>query len=162
VLSQARDRLFVPKTSKSALPVDIIDLLTRMSISPPGEMGEPNAVNVAATSGPERAREARAPGCRHCARARPYRFQGDIDDPLCVVCAILYRPVLRRAVYVALVVGTILTIINQGDVLLAGEITPLVIAKILLTYLVPYSVSTFSALSANRVVERSLKVSKKL
>ena len=122
-------------------------------------MEEPNAVNVAATSGPEGAREALAPGCRHLARARPYRFRG---DPLCVVCAILYGPVLRRAIYVALIVGTILTIINQGDVLLAGEITPLVVAKILLTYLVPYSVSTFSALSANRVVETVLKGSKRL
>jgi hypothetical protein len=74
----------------------------------------------------------------------------------------LYRPVLRRAVYVALVVGTILTAINQGDVLLAGEVTSLVIAKILLTYLVPYSVSTFSALSANRVVETAPKGSNRL
>jgi hypothetical protein len=49
--------------------------------------------------------------------------------------------------------GTILTIINQGDVLLAGAVTPLVVAKILLTYAVPYSVSIFSALSANRVKE---------
>ena len=57
------------------------------------------------------------------------------------------------AVYVSVVVGTILTIINQGDVLLAGAITPLVVAKILLTYAVPYSVSTFSALLANRVKE---------
>jgi hypothetical protein len=150
-------RLFVPKTSKSPLWVDIIDLLARISVEPVGEMGEPNQVNVAATSGLEGAREARAPGCRHQLRARPYRFQGDLDDPLCVMCAILYRPVLRRAVYIALVVGTILTAINQGDVLLAGEITPLVIAKIFLTYLVPYSVSTFSALSANRVVETALK-----
>jgi hypothetical protein len=66
------------------------------------------------------------------------------------VCAVLSRPVLSRAIYVALIVGTILTIINQGDVLLAGELTSLVAAKILLTYAVPYGVSTFSALSANR------------
>jgi hypothetical protein len=69
---------------------------------------------------------------------------------MCLACAILYRPVLRRAIYIALVVGTILTVINQGDVLLMGAVTPLVLFKILLTYMVPYSVSTFSALSANR------------
>ncbi len=69
------------------------------------------------------------------------------------MCAIFYRPVLSRAVYVALIVVTILTVINQGDVVLAGEFTPLVGAKILLTYAVPYSVSTFSALAANRVKE---------
>lgn len=50
------------------------------------------------------------------------------------------------AVYIALIVGTILTIINQGDVLLTGAITLLVTPEILLTYTVPYSVSTFSAL----------------
>jgi hypothetical protein len=119
-------------------------------------------VNVAATSGRAGACEARAPGCRHSLRAHPYRFRRDIDDPLCVVCAILYRPVLRRAVYVALVVGTILTMINQGDVLLEGAITPLVMAKIFLTYLVPYSVSTFSALSANRAVHTTPKGSIRL
>ena len=63
----------------------------------------------------------------------------------------LYRSVLRRAIYVALIVGTMPVIINQGDVLLAGAATPLVVTKIMLTYAVPYSVSTFSALSANRV-----------
>lgn len=60
-------------------------------------------------------------------------------------------PVLRRAITIALIVGTILTVINQGDVLLSGTITPLVLLKIGLTYLVPYSVSIFSALQANRV-----------
>ena len=94
--------------------------------------------------------EASAAACKHAGRARAYQFQRDISGPLCLVCAILYRPVLSRAIYIALIVGTILTIINQGDVLLAGEVTPLVVAKILLTYAVPYSVSTFSALSANR------------
>jgi hypothetical protein len=99
----------------------------------------------------EGAPEASAAACKHLGRARPYQFRRDASDPLCLVCAILYWPVLSRALYIALIVGTILTIINQGDVLLASEVTPLVVAKIVLTYAVPYSVSTFSALSANRV-----------
>ena len=110
-------------------------------------------------SSSEGSHEASAAGCKHPGRARPYQFRRDASDPLCTVCAVLYRPVLRRAVYISLVVGTILTIINQGDVLLAGAITPLVVAKILLTYAVPYSVSTFSALSANRVKETIKKLS---
>jgi hypothetical protein len=118
-----------------------------------GERQEIRALDITGTSSYEGAHETRVPGCRHPHRARPYRFRRDVDDPLCLTCAILYRPVLRRAIYVSLVVGTILTAINQGDVLLAGALTPIVAAKILLTYLVPYSVSTFSALSANRVVE---------
>ena len=108
------------------------------------------ALNRERVSSLEGADEAPAPGCKHIGRARPYQFRRDVSDPLCLLCAVLYRPVLSRALYMALIVGTILTIINQGDVLIAGEVTPLVVAKILLTYAVPYSVSTFSALSANR------------
>lgn len=51
----------------------------------------------------------------------------------------------RRSLLVALLVGTILNLINQGDALLAG--LPLDIAKLLLTYLVPYCVSTYGAVS---------------
>jgi uncharacterized membrane protein YwzB len=77
-----------------------------------------------------------------------------------MLCALFYRLVLNRPIYVALLVGTILTLINQGDVLLADEVTPLVILMILLTYAVPYSVSTFfSALAANRVRESVKKPS---
>lgn len=51
----------------------------------------------------------------------------------------------RRSLLVALVVGTILNLINQGDAMLAG--LPLDVAKLLLTYLVPYLVSTYGAVS---------------
>lgn len=61
------------------------------------------------------------------------------------------RPVCRRAIAVALVVGTILMLINQADVLLTGHASAFVVAKIGLTYLVPCSVSTYSALAANRI-----------
>lgn len=53
--------------------------------------------------------------------------------------------VLRRAIFVALVVGTILTLINQGDQLLAGRLNWW---KMGLTYLVPFAVSTHGAISA--------------
>jgi len=62
-----------------------------------------------------------------------------------------HRPVLRRAIVVALIVGTILCIINQADVLLRGHLTTAVVAKIGLTYLVPFSVSTYSSLAASRL-----------
>lgn len=51
----------------------------------------------------------------------------------------------RRSLGVALVVGTVLNAINQGDVLLSGG-TP-DIAKLVLTYLVPYAVATYGAVS---------------
>jgi hypothetical protein len=51
----------------------------------------------------------------------------------------------RRSAAVALVVGTILNLINQGDALLAG--LPLSPMKLVLTYLVPYGVATYGAVS---------------
>jgi len=46
---------------------------------------------------------------------------------------------------VALIVGTILNLINQGDALVAGR--HLDIAKLVLTFIVPYFVSTYGAVS---------------
>jgi hypothetical protein len=51
----------------------------------------------------------------------------------------------RRSLYVALVVGTILNLINQGDALFGPA--PINWVKVLLTYLVPYAVSTYGAVS---------------
>jgi hypothetical protein len=64
---------------------------------------------------------------------------------------VFYGPVFRRALRVAAVVGTILFLINQADIVLRGDLTPLVALKIALTYLVPFSVSTFSALGISRI-----------
>ena len=51
----------------------------------------------------------------------------------------------RRSLLVSLVVGTILNLINQGDVLFGdGQVDPV---KIFLTYLVPYCVATYGAVS---------------
>ena len=50
-----------------------------------------------------------------------------------------------RSFAVALIVGTILNLINQGDALLAAHSPN--IAKLLLTYLVPYCVATYGAVS---------------
>ena len=51
----------------------------------------------------------------------------------------------RRSLWVALIVGTILNLINQGDVLLSGQ--RLDFTKLMLTYVVPYIVSTYGAVS---------------
>jgi hypothetical protein len=51
----------------------------------------------------------------------------------------------KRSLIVALIVGTILNLINQGDALVTGM--PLDPAKLVLTYLVPYCVSTYGAVS---------------
>jgi hypothetical protein len=62
----------------------------------------------------------------------------------------LERSVRQRALKVAAVVGPILTVINQGDVLLSGPHTTKTWLKIGLTFLVPYCVSTFASVQAMR------------
>ena len=54
-----------------------------------------------------------------------------------------------KAVMTALVVGTILAIINHGDFILKGE--SINYFKILLTYCVPYCVTTWGAIHGKRV-----------
>ena len=51
----------------------------------------------------------------------------------------------RRSLVVALIVGTVLNLINQGDAMLSGM--PIDLTKLLLTYLVPYFVNTYGAVS---------------
>ena len=51
----------------------------------------------------------------------------------------------RRSLTVAVAVGTLLNLVNQGDALLnAGEVNVL---KLALTYIVPYCVATYGAVS---------------
>lgn len=56
------------------------------------------------------------------------------------------RSNLLRALKVAIIIGTILILINQGDQIWAGNMPPF--WKILLTYLVPYLVSSYSGAQA--------------
>ena len=65
------------------------------------------------------------------------------------------RETVIRAVKVAAIVGPILTVINQGDVLLSGQYSLRVFLKILLTFLVPYGVSSFSSARAYIESEKS-------
>lgn len=51
----------------------------------------------------------------------------------------------RRSLYVALIVSTVLNLINQGDVLWGAA--SLNWTKLVLTYAVPYLVSTYGAVS---------------
>jgi hypothetical protein len=62
---------------------------------------------------------------------------------VCLCC--ISDGVPMRSFIVALVVGTILNLINQGDALFSGG--RLDLTKALLTYLVPYCVATYGAVS---------------
>ncbi len=56
--------------------------------------------------------------------------------------------IVRSSLAVGLVVGTILNLINQGDAMFGD--TPLVVWKLVLTYAVPYCVSTYGAVTVLR------------
>lgn len=63
----------------------------------------------------------------------------------------------RRSMVVALIVGTVLNLINQGDVLFGGGGINFV--KMALTFMVPYCVATYGAVSyrlnATRAVDNT-------
>ena len=63
------------------------------------------------------------------------------------------RQSVRRSLTVAVVVGTILNTINQGNTILAGE--PVVVWKLLLTYFVPFAVASYGSYAAFRNIRRS-------
>ncbi len=57
---------------------------------------------------------------------------------------------LRRTSTVALVVGSWLTLFNQGEVLVSGHVSLVLLLKVLLNYLTPFVVANFGLLSAER------------
>lgn len=69
----------------------------------------------------------------------------------CLRHLLMFRPLLRRSFLTALVVGTIITAINQSEPILRGNVPPSLIGRIVLTYCVPFCVATWGALINTRV-----------
>ncbi len=57
---------------------------------------------------------------------------------------------LRRTIRIAIVVGIILTLINQGSVIAAGHATAVTWVRCILNFIVPFLVSNAGLLSARR------------
>ena len=101
-----------------------------------------------------------ATACQNCGRlarsGRTFVFRPPGADPAttgtvkCVRCGPRHRPMLRRSAIVAVIVGTILTLLNQGDGLFSGNWNNALYWKIPLTYCVPFLVATYGALTAAR------------
>jgi len=87
--------------------------------------------------------------CANCEKRVAGFVQGGL--PRCLWCFLRYPPMLRRSVLTALVVGTILTAINQGTVLADGRFPSELYWKIPLTYCVPFCVATWGALINSRI-----------
>jgi hypothetical protein len=68
----------------------------------------------------------------------------------CLRCAVIHAPLVKRALKTALVVGTVLTTINQLDMIVAQGVTGRVAFKVGLTFIVPFVVTTWGALSNAR------------
>ena len=84
---------------------------------------------------------------------RSFRFsspEGGVSTLKCFMCGLHHMPILKRSFGVAIIVGTILTLLNQGDALIMGRVDDSLIWKIPLTYCVPFAVSTYGALASNR------------
>jgi hypothetical protein len=64
------------------------------------------------------------------------------------------RRALRRAAITAFVVGTVLTLANQGSRLLSGEVDGAVIVGIVVSYAVPFVVVNIGAVTARRALSR--------
>jgi hypothetical protein len=59
------------------------------------------------------------------------------------------RPaVLRRCVVVALVVGTLLSLLNQGDAIIAGRFDRVAMLRIIGNYLIPFVVANLGAMTS--------------
>jgi hypothetical protein len=74
--------------------------------------------------------QAVAEQCARCGQALGHRSAYQFQTPggltrKCLPCALRHAPTLRRSSLIALIVGTVLTTINQGDTLLAGHWSPL-------------------------------------
>ena len=65
------------------------------------------------------------------------------------------KSVIRRAIKIALVVGCILALINHGDRIIFQDMKPVDWFKILLTFCVPYCVSTVSSVLA---IKQEIKI----
>ena len=83
-------------------------------------------------------------------RSAPANAKEGTEIIKCLFDALRHPPMVRRSLTVALVVGSLLTLLNQGDILLAGNWNNDLFWKIPLTYCVPFCVATFGALSNAR------------
>jgi hypothetical protein len=72
---------------------------------------------------------------------------GDVSPPT-MMKMMLGDGTPKKAFFTALVVGTLLGLINHGDMIFAGEPPPAM--KIILTYCVPYCVTTWGAVIGKR------------
>src|SRR6266516_6578473 len=69
------------------------------------------------------------------------------------------RPSLSRCIPIALFVGTVLSLINQGSVIFGGHATDITWIRVGTNYLVPFCVSSSGFFASHRATWRSTRAS---
>ena len=64
----------------------------------------------------------------------------------CLRCALMHWPTVQRSLLISLIIGTLLTAINQGNLIVQGDLSANLAWQVPLTYLVPYCVATTGAI----------------
>ena len=91
------------------------------------------------------------PVCQRCGRALAPGAGFTLGGTRrCLRCTLRQWSLLRRSALIALMVGTFLVAVNQGPELLAGNAPAALLWKVPLTYLAPFCVATWGALSNGR------------
>jgi len=89
--------------------------------------------------------------CARCGCALS-RGQGFVlaRERRCLRCTLLRPSLLTRSFLTALVVGTLVTAINQGNIMLRGDFPGDLVWKVPLSYFLPFCVATWGALVNSR------------
>ena len=81
----------------------------------------------------------------------PQQLNAVVKGKVIRALRVCLRPLhLRRTASIALIIGTWLTLFNQGDVMLSGGLKGWVWGKIALNYLTPFVVANAGLLSVKR------------
>lgn len=100
--------------------------------------------------------------CYHCGRpvhGMLFRIMESRSTKiLCLTDAIRYPPWVRNAVKTAIVVGTLLALINHGNAYWTEPWTAGLALKTALTYCVPFGVAMWGALAASRIERKPRQV----
>ncbi|MDP6108382.1 MAG: nitrate/nitrite transporter NrtS [Candidatus Brocadiia bacterium] len=97
--------------------------------------------------------------CERCLQrlAGLYLLRGGGGDVL--RCTLMHRPTIGRSLKIAIIVGSVLIGINQGDVVLSGQLDKALLWKAPLTYATPFVVSLWGAMANARVQGQPAKPS---
>jgi hypothetical protein len=79
----------------------------------------------------------------------------EVPSPPRLRHVVFSRPSLSRCIPIALFVGTVLSLINQGSVIFGGHATDVTWIRVGTNYLVPFCVSSSGFFASQRAVWRS-------